>query len=99
MLTGRAARATTWVVLDEWLEQHSTPELRAAAKRAATKRAAAGKGARKGTSKGAAKKAAPKKAAPKKAAPKKAAPDPSAIGSNPERRYGSASSRNLGRRP
>jgi polyhydroxyalkanoate synthase subunit PhaC len=100
MLTGRAARATTWVVLDEWLDQHATPELRAAAKRAPTGRAA--------TKKGAAKKAAPKKAAAKKGTAKKAAArsrtakkaaaDPPAIGSNPERRYGSASSRNLGRR-
>ncbi|HEY6934864.1 MAG TPA: alpha/beta fold hydrolase [Marmoricola sp.] len=96
MLTGRAARATTWVVLDEWLDQHATPELRAAAKRAPTGRAA--------TRKGAAKKAAPKKGAAKKAAAKKpaarsrTAADPSSIGSNPERRYGSASSRNLGRR-
>jgi polyhydroxyalkanoate synthase len=27
MLTGRAARRTTWVVLDEWIAQHSTPDV------------------------------------------------------------------------
>jgi polyhydroxyalkanoate synthase subunit PhaC len=26
MLTGRAARRTTWVVLDEWIARHSTPD-------------------------------------------------------------------------
>jgi polyhydroxyalkanoate synthase len=28
MLTGRAARRTTWVVMDEWIAQHSTPDER-----------------------------------------------------------------------
>ena len=26
MLTGRAARGTTWVTIDEWIEQYSTPD-------------------------------------------------------------------------
>ena len=26
MLTGRAARGTTWVTMDEWIEQYSTPD-------------------------------------------------------------------------
>jgi hypothetical protein len=26
MLTGRRARCTTWVVMDEWIGRHSTPE-------------------------------------------------------------------------
>jgi polyhydroxyalkanoate synthase len=26
MLTGRAARETTWVILDEWIDEHSTPD-------------------------------------------------------------------------
>jgi len=125
LLTGRAARATTWVTLDEWIEQYSTPDDRAstprvrqrapakvaakttqkAAEKAAAKKAVPGKAA--------AKKAAPKKTAPKRAAAKKAgttprkkptpraakavadvAPDRSAIGSNPERRFASAPSRN-----
>ncbi|HEU4567325.1 MAG TPA: alpha/beta fold hydrolase [Marmoricola sp.] len=87
MLTGRASRTTTWPVLDEWIAQHATPaKKRSAPKKAAPKKAAA-------------KKAAAKKAAPKKAAAKKSAPSSSAIGANPQRRYGSASSRNLGRKP
>lgn len=49
MLTGRAARDTTWVVLDEWIDRHSTP---------------ASSGTAKGTSKGAAGTAAgPRRAA------------------------------------
>jgi polyhydroxyalkanoate synthase len=86
MLTGRASRTTTWPVLDEWIAQHATP----ARKRTAPKKAAAKKAAPE--------KAAAKKAAPKKSAPKKSAPSSSAIGANPRRRYGSASSRNLGRK-
>ena len=103
MLTGRAARATTWVTMDEWIEQYSTPDDRPAKRSTARKKAA--------------KKAAPKKAVstarttksakagpkpgPKSAGPKRAAkvsPDRSAIGSNPERRFDSASSRNLTRK-
>jgi len=80
MLTGRAARETTWVTMDEWVEQHSTP-------------AAPARGARK---KPAARKTAARKTAPK---PAEVAPDRSAIGSNPERRFASASSRNLARKP
>jgi polyhydroxyalkanoate synthase len=34
MLTGRAARRTTWVVMDEWITQHSTPDARAEGTRA-----------------------------------------------------------------
>jgi polyhydroxyalkanoate synthase len=42
MLTGRAARRTTWVVMDEWIAQHSTPDDREepAAPTAARKRPA-----------------------------------------------------------
>jgi polyhydroxyalkanoate synthase len=67
MLTGRAARRTTWRIIDEFLAD-----------------AAAEKSARK---------APPAKRAP---APKKPVqPSRKAIGSNPSRRYGSASSRSL----
>ena len=34
MLTGRAARGTTWVVMDEWIEQYSTPDDRPPARQA-----------------------------------------------------------------
>lgn len=80
MLTGRAARGTTWPTMDEWIAQYSTSEavpVTTGAKKASPKKSA------KGT---------------KKAAPK-AEPDRSAIGSNPDRRFASASSRNLARKP
>ena len=37
MLTGRAARATTWVTMDEWIEQYSTPDDRPAQRRTSKK--------------------------------------------------------------
>ena len=92
MLTGRAARGTTWVTIDEWIEQYSTPDERPAKTRSARK--AGGK-----------KPVAPRPPAKKKPAPRTpkpaadVAPDRAAIGSNPERRFVSASSRNLARKP
>ncbi len=80
MLTGRAARTSTWVVLDEWLAQWSgavSPRRRPAARKRARKPVAT------------AKQSEPRPAV---------APDRSAIGSNPERRFASASSRNLTRK-
>jgi polyhydroxyalkanoate synthase len=118
MLTGRGARATTWVTMDEWIEQYSTPDDKPAKRR--TTRKKAGKKAGKKTApkkavttarttKPAAKPARPKQApkaavkgaGPKPAGPKsggKVSPDRSSIGSNPERRFDSASSRNLTRK-
>jgi len=84
MLTGRAARGTTWRVLDEWIEQWSTPAR--AARKARAKKTPAKKTAKKAPAKKTAKKSAAKKAA-----------DREAIGTNPSRRYGSAGSRSLGR--
>ena len=92
MLTGRAARGTTWVTMDEWIEQYSTPDDRPARKGPARKAAAK-------------KPVAPRPPAKKKPAARTrkpsddVAPDRSAIGSNPERRFASASSRNLARKP
>ena len=95
MLTGRRARGTTWRVMDEWIDQWSSPAAdeptpapaaaatKATAKKAAPKRATA-------------KKATAKKAATGKKAAKKAA-DRESIGANPTRRYGSAGSRSLSR--
>jgi poly[(R)-3-hydroxyalkanoate] polymerase subunit PhaC len=66
MLTGRAARGSTWRVLDDWVGEWSTTDAATpAARKAATKKAA--------TKKPVTKKAATKKAATKKAATKKAA--------------------------
>ncbi len=114
MLTGRAARGTTWVTMDEWIAQYSTPDDREppvtkakpARKRVATKKALATKRAAPSKKASAAKKpsaakkvAARPKPASKAAAPvAEVAPDRSAIGSNPERRFVSGSSRNLTRR-
>ncbi|MET0839977.1 MAG: alpha/beta fold hydrolase [Marmoricola sp.] len=92
MLTGRAARGTTWVVMDEWIEQYSTPE--------EEKPARTTKGRKTTKSPVAPRPPAKKKPAPR--TPKAAdevAPDRAAIGSNPERRFVSASSRNLARKP
>ncbi len=126
MLTGRAARGSTWRVLDEWIEQWSGTAPRRTAKKGAAKKAATKKGAAKkgvakkaATKKVGAKKAQARKAAPEKVAAKKSAVEKSptkkasakkasakktaakmaggrrAIGTNPTRRHGSASSRSL----
>lgn len=93
MLTGRAARGTTWEVIDEWVEQWSdrAPVKKTAAKKTApTKKAAAKKTA---TKKAAAAKAPAKKAPARKTTPKKSSAD--SIGTNTSRRYSSAGSRAL----
>ena len=112
MLTGRAARGSTWRVLDEWVGQWSTTDektptakkkaAKKATKKAAAKKSVAKKAVAKKAAKTAAKKAATKKTASKKSAArgapaKKPASDSDAIGVNPTRRYGSASSRSLAR--
>jgi poly[(R)-3-hydroxyalkanoate] polymerase subunit PhaC len=81
MLTGRAARSTTWRILDEWIAEHSSTEAEVPKPRAARTRAAAKK--------------APAKKTPAKKPAKKVTARADAIGSNPERRYGSGSSRGL----
>jgi polyhydroxyalkanoate synthase len=100
MLTGRAARATTWRVMDEWISRWSSADEPAAEKPAAKPRK---KAARKAPAKKAAakkvpaKKVAAKKAPARKVAAKKPAAPEAAIGVNPTRRYGSAGSRSLAR--
>lgn len=74
MLTGRAARTSTWLVMDEWIDQWTSAD----------------KPAKKTTGK-AGSKATTKKPAAKKTGGR------DAIGSNPQRRYGSSGSRSLGR--
>jgi polyhydroxyalkanoate synthase len=70
MLTGRAARHTTWVVMDEWIAQYSTPDDRdePAARRKTVRKRATAENSRK---KASAKKASPKKASPRKTTPRK----------------------------
>lgn len=89
MLTGRAARGTTWQVIDEWVTEWSAGDVTAPAKKAPKKTT---------VKKAAAKKAPAKRTAVSKAPPKKAAASAGTIGSNPARRYGSADSRALGQR-
>ena len=104
MLTGRAARNTTWVTMDEWIEQYSTPDDKPAKRRTARKKPAKKVAAKTPVKKAARPKPAPKagpKPGPKPGSAKSpgtVSPDRSAIGSNPERRFDSASSRNLTRK-
>ena len=99
MLTGRAARGTTWQVIDEWVAEWSAGvapvPARKTARKTATKKTAATKPPT--AKKAAAAKAPAKKSAARKAPAKKAA-SVGTIGSNPARRYGSAGSRALGPR-
>lgn len=71
MLTGRAARDTTWRALDEWFDRWKSKPKRAPRKKA------------------------PAKKAPAKKAPAKKASTADKIGTNPNRRHSSASSRAL----
>jgi len=111
MVTGRGARTSTWVVLDEWIDQWSEPEKPAAParrttrKRTATRKAAAtAASATKAPTKGTVtQKAAPRRTAATKTVTESAPTNPAApetegveIGTNPTRRYGSAGSRALG---
>ncbi|MBS2939442.1 alpha/beta hydrolase [Nocardioides sp. J2M5] len=109
MLTGRAARTTTWTAVDAWVAQWSAaatarkavkkaPARKAAAKKTAARKTAAKKIAatKTATTKTATTKTAAKKAPAKKAPAKKASA--ATIGSNPSRRYGSGGSRALGQR-
>lgn len=70
MLTGRAARRTTWVVMDEWIAQHSTPDDREQPKATDRPRARA---AGKTTAGKSVRKAAPRKVTASKTAASKAA--------------------------
>ncbi len=94
MLTGRAARRTTWRILDEWLAAHASDAAQEPTPGAVRRAVGAKKAARTRRAS-----ATPAAAGAKKApAAKKTARTASraAIGSNPDRRYGSASSRGLG---
>ncbi len=113
MLTGRKARSSTWLVLDEWIDQWSEPEQPAAparrttkkrtARKAAATKASAPKAPAKKTAKKTAKRTAKQSTAKRATAPRKAATtvvpvsEDVEIGTNPTRRYGSAGSRALGR--
>ena len=92
MLTGRAARGSTWRVLDGWLTQWASDGADASSARPARTSPAR---------KAAPENQAPAKPAPANQAPAKPAPENQAsreaIGANPTRRYGSGGSRSLAR--
>jgi polyhydroxyalkanoate synthase len=94
MLTGRAARGTTWEAIDEWVAEWSAGPVPARKAAARARKAPAKKAPAKKTT---ARKASAKKTPAKKSTAKKAA-SAGTIGSNPTRRYGSSGSRALGRR-
>jgi polyhydroxyalkanoate synthase len=98
MLTGRAARGSTWRVLDDWVGEWSTtdeatPTAKKAARRTTKKTPATKTPAKKTPAK--------KTPAKKPSAGSKGAAEPTgdaeSIGVNPTRRYGSAGSRDLAR--
>ncbi len=118
MLTGRAARDTTWRIIDEFLSEWAadgtpepgsspvaakspaskkTPAKPAAGRKTPAKKAAARKTPAKQASanESPVKKAAASSGTAKKASTRKVKPSAAAIGSNPSRRYSSASSRSL----
>ena len=94
MLTGRAARGSTWRVLDEWIGQWSSDDAPAPTTRRTKKtkkparRTPAPKTARR--RRRPKKPPAVRKTTTHKAPAKDATPAPDAIGANPTRRYGSA---------
>jgi polyhydroxyalkanoate synthase len=90
MLTGRRARTGTWPLIDAWVDEWSEAEMPAAPAASAAPAAPAAPVRRTG------RKAGTKMSAAKKTASDIAADEP-AIGVNPSRRYGSASSRALRR--
>jgi polyhydroxyalkanoate synthase len=102
MLTGRAARRTTWVVMDEWIAAYSTPDdggpeapkaptgRSPAKKRTTPRKATTARTTRKAGSTSTARKA-DDTAAPDAAS----APERDTIGANPRRRFTSGASRGL----
>ncbi len=103
MITGRAARGTTWQVIDEWVAEWSADPVEAPARKTtrkttrktATKTAGKAPARKAPATRTTTKKPPAKKAAAKKAPARKAA-SAGTIGSNPTRRYGSSGSRALG---
>lgn len=91
MLTGRAARGTTWRIVDEFIDEHATPTPVAPDRKTSAKKPAKKSPAKKTAARTSGGDSTPAR----KRTAKKSAPRPDAIGSNPARRYGSASSRSL----
>ncbi len=101
MLTGRAARGTTWRVLDEWVGQWSTPDAGDEGRAAGRRRGARRPPRRRRREEGARQEAAEPRhegrqpeeataAETRSPIPRPSTPSSDAIGVNPTRRYGSA---------
>lgn len=102
MLTGRAARQSTWLIMDEWIDQYSTPDVNPGEGTLGKGKVGPVAGTAKTAPAPRAKKAATKQGTARKTpkpTPTEVAPNRSAIGANTERRFTSASSRNLHRKP
>lgn len=95
MLTGRSARTSSWLIMDEFLAAHDGIR-RAPTKGPVAKKAETFQKLPSTRAGGTPRKAAAAKPAKKAAAAKKVASSDAAIGSNPNRRYNSANSRALG---
>lgn len=91
MLTGRSARTSSWLIMDEFMAAHDGIT-RTPVAAPTTRKAAASPANLPSTRAGGARTSAPKKRSPRKAA----SGGEKAIGSNPNRRYNSANSRALG---
>ena len=90
MLTGRSARRTTWQILDQWIDAHASAQAERPTPLAGRAHAAK-KQTRTGTTR---KKAPATRTAATRRSPRRTASQ-GTIGANPNRRYGSASSRTL----
>ncbi len=95
MLTGRASRRTTWRIIDEFLDEHASSPVVPPEKPGPGGKTAKKAPARKTSAKKAAAKKTTKKSTARKSPAKRTPSSAEAIGSNPARRYGSASSRSL----
>ena len=91
MLTGRAARGTTWTVIDEWVDEWSAGVVTPPRKKAAAGRRLRRRHRRRRPSRR-------EEGRQPRSRPAKKASAAATIGSNPTRRYGSAGSRALGPR-
>jgi polyhydroxyalkanoate synthase len=93
VLTGRGARTTTWVTMDEWIEQYSRPDDRPAHRRAGRKKTGPRASTKKVVTTASA--AAPGGPATAQEPAGTLGSDRPVIGSNPEGRFDSASPRDL----
>jgi polyhydroxyalkanoate synthase subunit PhaC len=98
MLTGRRARSTTWLIMDDFIDQHSSDRGRRTSAGSTTGKASAKKTRSTGTSSG--KGRAARSGGTRRTAAQTQEPGEPLIGANKQRRFTSSSSRSLaGGRP